>query len=183
MTTTDTIDDALWRRARELAASPEGLTIEGLGTFRGGRLDHHPEPRVDAPKLVVQVADETGASDDDVRGRLRAAVKQAVDSSLGHPAPLGGLGLLEQQDGQLRFHPSKGGPPAPPGAVDAALEAWRAPADDAAARVAALVEALEQIEGRLPPADQARLLDEVGYGLDPDGWRRFGGRILAALPF
>jgi hypothetical protein len=179
----DRIDDALWKKARELANSAGGLVIDGLGSFQGGRFTPAPGSRVDSPKLVVAVADEVGVKDDEVRSRLKHAVKQAVDSTLGHPAPLGSLGLLAQENGQLRFHPARGGSPASPDAIEAALAAWRAPADDAAAKFGNLIEALEQVQGVFSPAEVARLLDEVGYELDPAGWGRFGARLLAALPY
>lgn len=183
------LDDAMWRVARELAGSPEGLVIEGLGTFRGGRFTdgRHARPPTgyDAPKLVVQTADATGAKDDEVRNHLRSEIKQALDSAAGgRPAPLGSLGLLEERGGTLRFHPSRrAGPPAVAGAIDAALAAWRLPADDLAARIAGLVTTLEAIHGVLSPADQRRLLDELDYDLDEDDWQRFGDRIVAAMPF
>ena len=182
-------EDVMWQIARELAGSPDGLTIEGLGRFRNGSFEDgrtaRPPTGYDAPKLVVQTADRTGAPDDEIRGALRAAIKQALDSaSGGRPAPLGTLGLFEEQGGTLRFHPSRrSGPPAVPGAIDAALAAWRQPADDLAARVAGLVTVLEAIDGVLAPADQRRLLDELDYDLDEDDWRRYGDRIARALPF
>jgi hypothetical protein len=179
----DRIDEALWRKARELANSSGGLVIDGLGTFHGGRFTPAPGSRVDSPKLVVAVADELKVKDDDVRSRLKHAVKQAVDSALGHPAPLGTLGLLTQLGGGISFHAAKGGPPASPDAIETALAAWRAPADDLGHKVANLVEALEQVQGVFSPAEVARLLDEVGYELDHAGWGRFGTRLLAALPY
>jgi hypothetical protein len=183
------IDDVMWRKARELAESPGGLEIEGLGTFHGGRFTDRrtsrPPTGYDAPKLVVATADATGAKDDDVRAQLRAAIKQALDSaSGGRPAPLGGLGLLEERGGTLRFHPSRrSGTQAVPGAIDAALAAWRLPADDLGQRIAGLVTTLEAIDGVLSPADQRRLLDELDYDLDEGDWQRHGDRIIAALPF
>jgi len=183
------IDDVMWQKARALAGSADGLVIEGLGTFRGGGFTHQagsmPPTGYDAARLVVAVADATGAGDDEIRGHLRAEVKQALDSAAGgRPAPLGSLGLLEEQGGTLRFFPSRrAGPPAAAGAVDGVLAAWRTPAEDLAARVAALIEVLGALGGVLSPADQRRLLDELDYDLDEDDWRRFGGRIIAALPF
>lgn len=184
-----TIDDVMWRKARELAGSPDGLVIDGLGTFRGGRFTDgrgsRPPTGYDAPKLVVQTADATGAKDDEVRGHLRSEIKQALDSAAGgRPAPFGSLGLLEVRGGALRFHPSKrSGPTAVAGAIDAALAAWRLPSDDLAARIAGLVTTLEAIAGVFSPADQRRLLDELDYDLDEDDWVRHGDRIVAALPF
>ncbi len=184
-----TIEDVMWRIARELAGSPDGLVIEGLGTFRGGRFTDRrgsrPPTGYDAAKLVVQTADATGARDDEIRGFLRTEIKQALDSAAGgRPAPLGSLGLLEDRGGALRFHPSKrAGPPAIAGALDAALAAWRLPADDLGKRIAGLVTTLEAIAGVLSPADQRRLLDELDYDLDEDDWTRHGDRIVAAMPF
>jgi len=182
-TPTTIIDDALWAKARELAGTADGLVIDGLGTFHGARFDYHPGPRVDAPKLVVAVADRLGVKDDEVRSRLRAAVKQALDSALGHPAPLGRLGLLERRDGQVIFHAARGGAPASPDAIETVLAAWRAPGEGLAERVHALLDALAAVHGVFSPAEVARLLDEVGYELDTAGWSRYGGRLLAALPF
>ena len=54
----DKIDEALWKKARELANASGGLVIDGLGTFHGARFTPAPGPRVDSPKLVVAVADE-----------------------------------------------------------------------------------------------------------------------------
>lgn len=180
------IDDVLWQRARAKARSPEGLVIDGLGVIRGDRLEPSP-PRphtgYDAPALVVEVADAIGAPADAVRARFAAEVAQAVSSAVERPAPLGRLGLIERHDGTIAFTPSRRDAPAPPGAVDRALEAWRAPADDVGARVETLVAALRAIPGALPAADLRRLLDELDYDLDPPEWQRFGPAIVEALPF
>ena len=179
------IDEVLWQRARELAAG-DGLTIEGLGTFAGGRFTpagHGPPPTgYDAPKLVVAVGDQLEVSDDAVRARLRAAVKQAVDSAVGRPAPLLGLGLIERDGTGLRFFPARRTGTAAPGAVDAILAAWRAPADPLDERIAAVTEAMAAVGGALPEPDLRRLLDELDYDLDEAEWRTYGDRIVAALP-
>lgn len=183
------IDEVLWRRAGELAAGADGLVIDGFGTLRAGRFEHRPTPRpptgYDSPKLVVRVADELGVKDEVVRGRLRAELAQALASAAGRPAPLGSLGLIEARDGRVSFVPARrtGAPGAPADAIETALSAWRTAADTLAERVAALVEALGAIHGVLTPADTRRLLDEVDYDLDDDGWARFGAVITAALPF
>lgn len=182
----DRIDEALWRHARALADAG-GLVIEGLGTFHGKTFTHQPGTLPptghDAPKLVVQVAGELGVPDDEVRARLRTHVKQALVSAAGRPAPLGSLGLLEVKGGRVTFHPARRKEIAPMGAVDDALAAWRAPAETLGERVAMLVAQLAATPGALPPGELARLLDEIDYDLDEDGWAKFGGRILAALPF
>jgi hypothetical protein len=182
----DDLDTFLWRRARALAATSEGLAIDGLGVLRGGKLEPGGKPPptgYDAPKLVVQTADELGVDDKVVRSHLRSELKQALASAAGRPAPLGSLGLLEIKGGRTAFHPSRRTEAAPPDAIETALTAWRAPADTTALRVSALLEALGTIQGALSPADQRRLLDEVDYELDEDGWAQFGGPIVSALPF
>jgi hypothetical protein len=179
------IDEALWRRARELATSAEGLEIIGLGRLRGGRLEAESpaSSRIDAPRLVVLVAGELGIDDAAVRARLATAVEQALASAVGRPAPLGTLGLVEIRDGDRRFHPSRRTAPAPADAVETALTAWRTPANSVDDRVTALVAALRTIDGRLSVADQRRLLDELDYDLDDGEWQRFGDQIVATLPF
>jgi hypothetical protein len=181
------IDDALWRRARALLDTPDGLEILGLGVFRGDRFEPRPGGAPtghDAPRLVVQVADELGVPDDDVRAHLRGELKQALASASeeDRPAPLGALGLIERHGGALRFHRARRDQPAPAGAIDALLEAWRA-GGELDERVARVVEAMRAVRGALPPADQRRLLDELDYDLDADGWAGFGSRIVAAFPF
>lgn len=186
MKNADRIDEALWRHARELATT-EGLVIEGLGTFQGKTFAHRPDTMpptgYDAPRLVVRVANDLGVTDDEVRSRLRAHVKQSLASAAGRPAPLGSLGLLEIKGGRVTFHPSHRKDVAPMGAVDDALAVWRAPAETLDERVAVLVAQLAATPGALPPGELARLLDEIDYELDEDDWAKFGGRILAALPF
>jgi hypothetical protein len=186
MATPSQIDDVLWRRARELAGSPTGLTIDGLGTFHHDRFEPGPSAAPtghDAPRLVVVVADELGIDDADVRSHLRAEVRQALASAVGRPAPLGALGLIEVVDGVIRFHRSWRDDAAPPGGVEAPLEAWRAPADGLGDRVGHLIEALGAIGGALSVPDLRRLLDELDYDLDDADWRRHGARIVSALPF
>lgn len=183
------IDEVMWRRAAELAATPDGLVIEGFGTVRGGRFEHRPESKpptgYDAPKLVVKVADELGVKDDVVRARLRAELAQAMASAAGRPAPLGSLGLIEMRNGGVSFAPSRrpGASAAPADAIETVLTAWRVPADTLAERVAALLPALGAITGALSAPDARRLLDELDYDLDDNGWERFGAAIAAALPF
>ncbi len=181
------IDDALWRAARALAASPDGLEIVGLGTIRGSTIGPARAPAspgaYDAPALIVRVADELGVVDDVVRARLRAEVQQAVSSAVGRPAPLGPLGLVAPAGSGWRFHPAHSGGAAAPEDVDRALEAWRAPADTLDQRVDALTAALAQARGALSPADQRRLLDELDYDLDEGDWQKVGERIVAALPY
>ncbi len=181
------LDETLWRRARALLDTPDGLEIIGLGTFRGERFESHPGGAPtghDAPRLVVQVADELGVSDDDVRAHLRAALKQALASASeeGRPAPLGALGLIERHGDGLRFHRWRHTGAAPAGAIEPILAAWRA-GGELGERVAAAVEAMKAVGGALPPADLRRLLDELDYDLDADGWATYGSRIVAALPF
>jgi hypothetical protein len=180
------IDDVLWRRARELAASPGGLVIDGLGVLRNGAFEARtakPPTGYDAPALVVAAADELHVSTTEVRRRLAAAIDQAVASAQGRPAPLGPLGLLQIDGDRLTFHPARRRGAAPPDAIDRALAAWRAPADSIDLRVEALVDALGAIQGALSPADLRRLLDELDYDLDPADWQRVGARIVGAIPF
>jgi hypothetical protein len=181
------IDDALWKHARALIASSRGLEISGLGTFQAGSFTPATSPVPptghDAPALVVAVAGDLGVSDDEVRGRLRDEVRQALDSANERPAPLGPLGLIERRGGTVRFHPARRSTPAPAGAVDQVLETWRTPAPELGERVDAVIAALEKVTGTLPVADLRRLLDELDYDLDEADWRRFGDRITAALPF
>jgi hypothetical protein len=181
------LDAVMWQRARTLMATPDGLAIDGLGVLRNGKLEaatgKPPPTGYDAPRLVVQTADELGVDDKEVRSHLRTELKQALASAAGRPAPLGPLGLIEVKGGRTNFYPSRRTEPAPPDAIETALTAWRAPADTLGQRVGALVEALGTIRGALSPADQRRLLDEVDYELDEDGWAQFGGPIVSALPF
>jgi hypothetical protein len=182
----DRIEERLWQRARERARSAEGLVIDGLGVIRGGAIEagaRRPHLGYDAPALIVEVADALGVPTETVRGIFSADVAQAVASAVERPAPLGRLGLIEAHDGQLAFTPSRRDTPAPAGAVDRALAAWREPAETTAARVDKLVDALRAIPGALPVADQRRLLDELDYDLDPPDWQRFGPAIVGAFPF
>jgi hypothetical protein len=181
------IDDVLWRRARALLDTPDGLEILGLGVFRGDRFEPRPggaPTGPDAPRLVVQVADELGVSDDDVRAHLRRELAQALASASEEerPAPLGALGLVDRHAGALRFHRARRQRAAPPGAIEPILAAWRADGE-LEERVARVVEAMRAVPGALPPDDQRRLLDDLDYDLDADGWARFGSRIVAAFPF
>jgi hypothetical protein len=177
------LDETLWRAARALATSPDGLEIVGLGTIRGGAIGPARAGSYDAPALVVRVADQLGVSDDDVRARLRAEVQQAVASAVGRPAPLGPLGLIEPDGGGWRFHPAHRGGTAAPDDIERALAAWREPADSLDQRVDALAAALATARGAFSPADQRRLLDELDYDLDDADWRAVGARIVAALPY
>jgi hypothetical protein len=131
---------------------------------------------------VVRVADALHVKDDDVRVLLKAAVKSALASGAGRPAPLGRLGLVEVRDGALQWWPWRHDREAPPEAVERILAAWRTPADDLGERVGEAIAAMESVGGALSPADQARVLDELDYDLDESEWRRFGDRIAHALP-